>query len=388
MPELFALAKENPLAEANAPHLYTNISPEEQNTQPLFLLIDQGPAAGQAFQIVQGSCITGRASNVDLCLKHPSVSRRHAQLKRLGDHLYVRDLGSQNGTYVNQQRIVSETEVFAGDSIIIGTSLLRIKDSLSLEDEPLEEMLPDKPAAGVSYYTVLVTSLTASLTTLLAMVLLKLFFYSPASSIEAPIMPAPPSSEPPTLAFTLPSEAPWEVPPPNPMDALNAPLKTPAEKAPQPQSSTAPEAPAPSPPNTLEAFQMGFAENALQQAREAKQVLLAEQLTAFLPKWKTAENAWEEVSSTKPSTIRPALAAQEEALLAAIRISADSHYSQELKTRIASLKKMAPKKPAAPPKTPRASSPGTTAPGTKQPASSSKALQEKRRAIDKAFGDF
>jgi len=62
----------------------------------------------------------GRDPNNDIVLPSPTVSRFHAIIERVGQRYRVRDLGSSNGTYVNDQRITAETWVKAGDSIRAG----------------------------------------------------------------------------------------------------------------------------------------------------------------------------------------------------------------------------------------------------------------------------
>jgi len=351
---------------------------EAPNTKPLFLFVEQGPAKGQAFHIVQGSCLIGRDAVVDLCLEHPSVSHRHAQLKRSGNQLYVRDLGSHNGVYVNKQRIFHETEVFAGDTISIGTSLLKLKDALLVERGlPPGRQPHRKPTHSFQspYSPVLIASLTTSLSTLVAMVLLKLFFQpaAPLAEVEiTPVQTEEPVAQEPHNHLPLP-----EVSPPGL-----------AEYVPSPD-----EAEAPSPPishaSILQAFRQGHAENALWQAQTAQHLLLAEQLVAFLAKWEAAENLWKEVFKTTPPHTRQALVAHDEALLEATRISADSSYVRELQTRIRTLKRMGPPKTASPSK---ASAPvppvRTPLPPAKQPpAAVPRELQERRRMIDQAFED-
>lgn len=92
-----------------------------------FLYVERGPGAGQLLPIKQGTLVLGRASTSDLRLQHPSISRRHAQLTRRGDHITLKDLGSQNGTYVNRNRVQQELELLAGDEVSLGNALLRIR---------------------------------------------------------------------------------------------------------------------------------------------------------------------------------------------------------------------------------------------------------------------
>jgi pSer/pThr/pTyr-binding forkhead associated (FHA) protein len=113
--------------------------------KPAFLYVERGPGAGQLLEVKQGSVVVGRASVSDLRLQHPSISRRHTQIKRVGEQFFVKDLGSQNGTFVNKQRIETEVEVKPGDSIAMGNALLRLRGPLAkgekLPAAPLEAPL-------------------------------------------------------------------------------------------------------------------------------------------------------------------------------------------------------------------------------------------------------
>jgi pSer/pThr/pTyr-binding forkhead associated (FHA) protein len=108
---------------------------------PAFLYVERGPGAGQLLEVKQGTLVVGRASVSDLRLQHPSISRRHTQLRRLGEQFFVKDLGSQNGTFVNKQRISGEMEVRPGDSIALGNALLRLRGPLARGEKA--------PSAGV-----------------------------------------------------------------------------------------------------------------------------------------------------------------------------------------------------------------------------------------------
>jgi pSer/pThr/pTyr-binding forkhead associated (FHA) protein/tetratricopeptide (TPR) repeat protein len=99
--------------------------------KPAFLYVERGPGAGQLLEVKQGTVVVGRASVSDLRLQHPSISRRHTQIKRVGEQFFVKDLGSQNGTFVNKQRIATEVEVKPGDSIALGNALLRLRGPLA-----------------------------------------------------------------------------------------------------------------------------------------------------------------------------------------------------------------------------------------------------------------
>lgn len=63
-----------------------------------------GPFVGQEI-LIDSSKIIGRDPNVDIVLQGGHISRKHAELSLRGDQLWLTDLNSSNGTYVNGERI-------------------------------------------------------------------------------------------------------------------------------------------------------------------------------------------------------------------------------------------------------------------------------------------
>ena len=68
----------------------------------------------------------GRSRDCDCVLAEPSVSRRHAGLRRDGSRWILRDLGSRNGTRVNGVRLLDEAEVAPGDRVSFGDARYRL----------------------------------------------------------------------------------------------------------------------------------------------------------------------------------------------------------------------------------------------------------------------
>lgn len=94
---------------------------------PAFLYVERGPGAGQLVPVQPGTLVLGRSSSSDLRLQHPSISRRHAQVTRKGDQIFLKDLGSQNGTFINRNRVTDEVEVMSGDEITLGNAMMRLR---------------------------------------------------------------------------------------------------------------------------------------------------------------------------------------------------------------------------------------------------------------------
>ena len=67
--------------------------------------------------------VIGRLPECDVVLPDSNVSRRHAELRRKGDGVFVTDLGSTNGTRVNGTP-VREQLLASGDEISVGSTKL------------------------------------------------------------------------------------------------------------------------------------------------------------------------------------------------------------------------------------------------------------------------
>jgi FHA domain/Domain of unknown function (DUF1707) len=77
----------------------------------------------------EGSVTLGRSRECDCVLAEPSVSRRHAELRREGTRWVLRDLGSRNGTRVNGARLLDEAEVCPGDRVSFGDARFRLGEA-------------------------------------------------------------------------------------------------------------------------------------------------------------------------------------------------------------------------------------------------------------------
>ena len=78
-----------------------------------------GPKAGARYALDSDVVTVGRHPNSVIFLDDISVSRRHAEVRRVGSRYLVRDVGSLNGTYIERQR-VDEHELADGEELQIG----------------------------------------------------------------------------------------------------------------------------------------------------------------------------------------------------------------------------------------------------------------------------
>jgi pSer/pThr/pTyr-binding forkhead associated (FHA) protein len=78
-----------------------------------------GGRAGEAFPLERARLTVGRRPDSDVFLDDVTVSRDHAVVVKRGEHYYLDDCGSLNGTYVNRRRIESQ-RLNDGDELQIG----------------------------------------------------------------------------------------------------------------------------------------------------------------------------------------------------------------------------------------------------------------------------
>jgi len=113
--------------------LVTDSLSGEARVRRVRLRVINGAAAGEVRAIEVGTLTIGSHPDVDLVLKDPQVSRRHAELQLRADGVFVRDLDSKNGTFVDDVRI-EQAVVPPGSALLIGGTELR----LEAEDQPLD----------------------------------------------------------------------------------------------------------------------------------------------------------------------------------------------------------------------------------------------------------
>lgn len=96
----------------------------------LYLKVLTGPERGNILPLLEGRVILGRGGEV--VIKDRRVSRKHAVIEAISrENIYIRDLMSRNGTYVNGVKIQTY-KLKAGDIIRLGDTDLEFL----IEDEP------------------------------------------------------------------------------------------------------------------------------------------------------------------------------------------------------------------------------------------------------------
>jgi len=90
------------------------------------LIIQSGKHQGKRLSLPAKEMIVGRDEKCDLRIGSDLVSRKHCTLKSSSEGIVVTDLGSQNGTFVNDLPITEATLLREGDILRIGSMLMAV----------------------------------------------------------------------------------------------------------------------------------------------------------------------------------------------------------------------------------------------------------------------
>lgn len=103
------------------------------------LVVIYGQQVGTKHVLKAGEMIIGRSSQAQLQIDHESVSRRHARIVLTESGVLLADLGSTNGTYVNDEP-VQERTLAHGDLLKVGRTILKYLSTDNIEAAYYEEI--------------------------------------------------------------------------------------------------------------------------------------------------------------------------------------------------------------------------------------------------------
>ncbi len=103
------------------------------------LVVIYGLDLGKKYNVDRPSIVIGRSSKADIQIDQESVSRNHCKLINTGKSIMLRDLGSTNGTYVNDE-LVDEYVLRDGDLIKIGRCIFKFLSGNNIENAYHEEI--------------------------------------------------------------------------------------------------------------------------------------------------------------------------------------------------------------------------------------------------------
>ncbi|WP_435737794.1 FHA domain-containing protein [Cellulosimicrobium sp. PMB13] len=119
-------ARPAPSASAGAPAAPEPARPSAP-AGPSRLVVTAGPLRGTTVPLTTSSILIGRAPSCTLVLDDDYSSSRHARIFPQHGSWFVEDLGSTNGTYVDDQRITQVMPLGPGTRVRIGQSVVELQ---------------------------------------------------------------------------------------------------------------------------------------------------------------------------------------------------------------------------------------------------------------------
>jgi diguanylate cyclase (GGDEF)-like protein len=116
-----------------------------------FVVVLQGGEVGQRYR-VEGSCNVGRDPDCEIVLRDTRASWRHAKFEVREGEIYIVDMGSTNGTLLNEERVTEAQKMRTGDKVFIGSAVMRLDWQDALEQEfhgELERLLSIDELTGL-----------------------------------------------------------------------------------------------------------------------------------------------------------------------------------------------------------------------------------------------
>jgi hypothetical protein len=107
--------------ERHGPDLRAGIDPR------LEVVAAMGLDPGTAFELAGGATM-GRADGSDIPIDDPFASSVHARIFPRGEFMYIEDMGSTNGTYLNGRRLRAAERLKVGDTVRIGETEYRYQE--------------------------------------------------------------------------------------------------------------------------------------------------------------------------------------------------------------------------------------------------------------------
>ena len=109
--------------------------------QPV-LVVTKGPLEGARFPVPTDGLSIGRDPDCNVILDDANVSRYHARLVFHNAAIWVQDVGSRNGVFLNEKRVVRHKQPSPGDELVIGEHIFTLELELPEAEPSLTGSIP------------------------------------------------------------------------------------------------------------------------------------------------------------------------------------------------------------------------------------------------------
>jgi len=112
-----------PPPDATGFHAASRVGPVDLAGRAPRLVVERAPGHDQGMIYdLDGDLVLGRGDRAEIRLEDPFASARHARVYEQGNVIVIEDLGSTNGTYLNEELLESPRPLHPGDRVRIGDS--------------------------------------------------------------------------------------------------------------------------------------------------------------------------------------------------------------------------------------------------------------------------
>jgi diguanylate cyclase (GGDEF)-like protein len=99
------------------------VAPGSGKRDRAYLVVLAGASVGEMYKVEGNKTIIGRGQKAQIRLFDDGISREHAQILVEGNHIFLQDLGSTNGTFCNGLK-VDRKQLADGDKILVGSTTI------------------------------------------------------------------------------------------------------------------------------------------------------------------------------------------------------------------------------------------------------------------------
>lgn len=118
-----------------------SIAPPSAPPDRFLLTVLRGDPLGRVIRVEDGDIVIGRSEKASFALADPALSWIHARIFRRGRQIYIEDLASANGTFINEHRIHHPVQLRDGDRIRLGEqTILKLALADALEEDAATRM--------------------------------------------------------------------------------------------------------------------------------------------------------------------------------------------------------------------------------------------------------
>ncbi len=86
----------------------------------------EGPLTGKTYEVTAAGLCIGREPTCEIVVTDAGVSRQHARVLLHNGMVWVQDVGSRNGVFVNGNRVPDHKQIKSGDKVSVGISVFQL----------------------------------------------------------------------------------------------------------------------------------------------------------------------------------------------------------------------------------------------------------------------